>query len=382
MVQRKDFFIELKDWSKRKLRIVGKYLDGFSKILGSSSNMPVYYVDGFAGRGTYERGEKGSPVIAAELAECYRDESKSYRLYCINVENDLDNFTNLQAETNGFGNLVYNYSGTFMDNLDAILSHIGICPTLFFLDDFGVSGIDWGIVEKLLRRKGTTDLWIRFDHKTVRRLDGFFTSGAKGADQKFAHLPQLYGINDPFYLHQRLDGSTPQVRMQNTLSLYLEQLEKTFQSSKKIGFAAAYPIFSLGKQLKYHMVFTCAHQKAARLASDIVNSEDDIYQRERQEYIGCRTHQMSLFPLDPTPEEILIEKISLLKTQIQKHFFGQTLFRSDLHYQLLCIDNKYWFGRIGSTHLTKVLEELKSEAKLVILNNAPLSKDDTKLIFR
>lgn len=381
MTQKTNFFTELKDWSKRKHSIVKKYLNGFAKILGGSTNKPVYYVDGFAGRGTYEHGEKGSPVIAAELAEHYRDEGKSYRLYCINVECDPDNFANLQSETSNFGNLVTNFLGTFTDNLDAILSHIGNNPALFFLDDFGVSGTDWGSVEKLLRRKGSTDVWIRFDHKTVRRLDGFFASAAKSAVQKYAHLPQLYGIYDLDLLHRRLDGPSPDARIQNALALYLEQLEKTFEDSRNLGFASAYRVYSLNDQLKYHMVFACAHPKAARLASDIINGEEDNYQRERQEFIEKHTQQMSLFPLDPSAEEIFAEKVSRLKDQVQRKFLGQTITRSDLHYQLLCMDSKYWFGRMGRTHLTRVLEDLKGGLKPAITCDGPISTDSTRITF-
>ncbi|MEN6393865.1 MAG: three-Cys-motif partner protein TcmP, partial [Anaerolineaceae bacterium] len=75
------YFDEQKDWSKRKLDIVQKYLAGFAKILGSTTSQPcVYYVDGFAGKGIYDDGAKGSPVLAAELAQDYRDNLKKYKL--------------------------------------------------------------------------------------------------------------------------------------------------------------------------------------------------------------------------------------------------------------------------------------------------------------
>jgi three-Cys-motif partner protein len=139
----KYFFNELKEWSERKLTIVQKYLDGFTKILGSIGKECVYYVDGFAGRGIYQGGEKGSPVLAAEIAQRYRDEGKRYRLYCINTEEDADNFSNLQAETTRFGNLVRNLPGRFTDNFDTVLQDIGNCPAFFFVDDFGVKGTEW-----------------------------------------------------------------------------------------------------------------------------------------------------------------------------------------------------------------------------------------------
>lgn len=69
MPAQNDFFNDLKEKSEHKLMIVQKHLDGFTKILGNIGQGCVYYVDGFAGRGIYQGGEKGLPVLAAEIAQ-------------------------------------------------------------------------------------------------------------------------------------------------------------------------------------------------------------------------------------------------------------------------------------------------------------------------
>src|SRR5690242_18788304 len=119
----KEFFEELKDWSQRKHQILDMYLSSASKILGSTWSM-VYYIDGFAGRGTYGEGttfSKGSPLKAAEKAQEYRTQGKRYSLRCINVEKDDEHFAQLQAVTASFGDLVTNLSGSFVDNVKRIL---------------------------------------------------------------------------------------------------------------------------------------------------------------------------------------------------------------------------------------------------------------------
>ena len=121
MNQAEEFFSDLKEWSTRKLSIIKKYVDGFSKILGSK-HKEIFYVDGFAGRGVYDNGEKGSPVLAAEAAQSFQQSSKSFTLMCINVEQNHDNFANLSSETTKFGNLVENIEGSFEENIDIILS--------------------------------------------------------------------------------------------------------------------------------------------------------------------------------------------------------------------------------------------------------------------
>ena len=76
-----------------------------------------YYVDGFAGRGIYDNGEKGSPVLAAEASLAYQQGNMPFTLLCINVEKVHENFTNLCTETKRFGNLVQNIQGTFETTL-------------------------------------------------------------------------------------------------------------------------------------------------------------------------------------------------------------------------------------------------------------------------
>jgi len=372
-----EYFQELKEWSRRKLNIIQKYLDGFSRILGYALEESVYYVDGFAGRGIYDMGEKGSPVLAAEMAERLQDEGKPYNLYCINIEENSDNYANLQSETARFGNLVQNHSGTFSDKLDIILREVTDTSALFFLDDFGVKGTEWNAVERVISRKHPTDLWIRFDHITVRRLAGFAGSDAKDAPDKFSLLPQLFGINNRDYLLQRLGGPTPGVRIMNAVSLYLECLESSFQKFGKKGFAAAYPISSLDGKRKYHLVFACSHPLAATLASNIVNGEEENFQIEMQEYLESKRHQLSLFPMEPTQEEIFSDKVSRLKDKIVLLSKKQPLKRTYLHYKLLCYD-KNLFGKIGRKHLTQALKELLNEnPPRIVCNGTPGSDQAT-----
>ena len=378
MPAQEDFFADIKEWSRRKLIITQKYLGGFSRILGSAFKGPKYYIDGFAGRGLYDDGEKGSPVLASELAERLRTEGKLYRLHCINVEKDPENYQNLEAATRNFGGIVRNIIGTFGDNIEEILDLISNAPAFFFLDAFGVKGTDWEAVEKAVARKYPTDLWIRFDHRTVLRLAGFGDSIAKEAPRKLSLLPQIFGIEDLHYIRTRIDGPSPEARVRNAVSLYLEQIENAYQGAGKNGFAAAYPIVSLDGQRKYHLVFACSHPKAATLASNIVNGEEETFQIEAANYKEMRTKQMSFFPIGITREEIFNEKVDRLKFDIYSSFRGKTIEREELHYELMCLD-KGWFGRIGRRHFTQALKDLLNETPPKILTDGSPGDDKAKI---
>src|SRR6266487_3102223 len=104
-----DFFDKMHEWSDRKLKLLKAYVEPAAKILGRINR--IYYVDGFAGRGTYRDGSIGSPIRIAELAQQFEREGKSYSFRCINVEENAEYFANLQKETAKFGSLVQNLHG-------------------------------------------------------------------------------------------------------------------------------------------------------------------------------------------------------------------------------------------------------------------------------
>jgi three-Cys-motif partner protein len=304
-----DFFREMHDWSDRKLRLLTDYVDVAAKILGSINK--IYYIDGFAGRGMYGDGAQGSPLRIAELALRFQDEGKPYSFQCINVEENDENFDNLAKQTTKYGSIVRNFHGRFANHLDTILHIIGSQPAIFFLDPFGLKGIEWSAIKKIITRPAPSDLWIRFDHTDVRRLDGNFEVN----EQKFQILAEVFGITDRTRLHTLLDaGATPAERIERCLELYQTRLQQAFQQAKGSGYADAYTIRSLEEEYKYHLMFATAHEKGIILASNIVYSVEETYQREIQEYREATevAKQLSLFAEiepEPTPEEILVEKV-------------------------------------------------------------------------
>lgn len=378
------YFDEQKDWSKRKLDIVQKYLAGFTKILGSSTSQPcVYYVDGFAGKGIYDDGAKGSPVLAAELAQDYRDNLKKYKLNCINVEENTENFQNLKLSTTQFQGTVENFNNTFSSQIPTILNNIGNCPAFFFIDPFGVSGADWSDMVKILQRSAPTDLWLRFDHKTVRRLSGFFESGSQGADSKIQRLLKLYGVQRPDNLFQKLDGNSPEERIGNAVRYYIERLETELKTIKKFGYSAGFPIVSLEGQNKYHLVFAASHKKAVILASETVYSVERNRPKETQEYQQKKTGQLFLFNLDPSEEELSKFKAEELALEIWLLCSGKQLDRSEIYLQLLTEYKDKWFGCFSSAQLNMALSIMETETNpRITKRTGPISQDKTKFLFK
>lgn len=360
------FFDELLEWSNRKLEIIKKYLDGFARILGSGSRRgTLYFVDGFAGKGMYSNGEKGSPVLAAEYANIATSQ-QGRNIRCVFVEKNTNNYSDLQKHIAPYSGVVKSYNSTFSDSVDEILVDVEKSAALFFIDDFGVKGTDWSTVKKVLSRTEITDVWIRFDHKTIRRLDGFFNSEGKGATEKTALLGELFGIDNPKLLHQLLDAPTPEERIQKAVDLYRKRLAEILG---KDGFVGSYPIISLDGQNKYHLLFVCKNSKAAVLASDVVNTvEDDLpikQSEHREEQRFAKTGQLSLFPTKPSRSDILAERVKTIRKHVEMFLQEGELSVDEIRYKLIC-QYPDLFGGFRQTHLTRALKELEKASKVTL----------------
>ena len=364
-----EFFDELKEWSERKLNILEGYLDPFVKVLGSLRRVEqVYYVDAFAGKGIYQDGAKGSAIRAAELAQRYQDEHKPYRLRCINVEANQENFENLQTNTQVFRDLVTNLPGTLEDNINTILRITSGNPALFFLDPFGVKALDWQIIQRIIHRGFGTDLWIRFDYSAVIRLHGRYHSEDVGAFKSFDLLRQVYGIQDRDDLYDLLVGNTVEEKRNRAINVYLNQIAEEFQSTRKKNFAAPYIIRAITEKDKYCLIFATGHPTGATIASELLYGVEETYQREVEDYKDSKPRQLSLFSSkEPSKKEIFDDKVNRLKQTIWAKCQGQQLTRLDIYERVL----PEWFGRIKSPHLTQALKELISEGKIEAYSGTP-----------
>ena len=95
-----DFFVEKKAWSVVKDELLGCYFMPYvSKIL--HTGRPLVYVDCFAGKGKFDDGNPGSPLIALELIkECLsatRVENPRIRATFIDLNYAEELKTNLQG---------------------------------------------------------------------------------------------------------------------------------------------------------------------------------------------------------------------------------------------------------------------------------------------
>jgi len=283
-----EHFDELKDWSARKHALLHAYLDGFVRITGSRDPY-VYYVDGFAGPGLYVDGNKGSPILAAEYAQSLA--GKTYALRCINVEEDPDNFASLTANTVNYAPVVTNLPGAFGDQVDQILGMVKQQPAIFFLDPFGLKGIEWRYLSRVGQRSSITEILMRVNPSDLQRLAGFWNSADPGAAAKCQLLTDYFGFSsrDEWLKVWLSDG------VEGLINLYMTRLRQLFK------FAYRCAIRSINGSLKYYLLFATHHAKGAVLMNDTVYLRESDYQRDVQEFkenqatLGGQARQLGFF---------------------------------------------------------------------------------------
>ena len=148
----KEHFAGFQEHTLLKHTILRAYLQAwaFKLLQRKGAQSPIFFVDGFAGAGGDENGNPGSPTIAAMVAEqvtaaLTKIGKHDLRMAVIAIEQDAKTFEMLKVwlgpAANDPNQLVTLLQGTIDEHIGTIRRRIGLRPTLYFLDPFGVGGL-------------------------------------------------------------------------------------------------------------------------------------------------------------------------------------------------------------------------------------------------
>ena len=136
-----DFFVEKKPWSKVKDELLGCYLKPYvAKIL--HTRKPLAYVDCFAGKGKFDDGNPGSPLIALDI---FRQGLASTKLdgkarigaafidlnYASDLERNLSNYNGIKI-----------VSGAYEDTIEDLLNTKTGYNVFLYIDPYGIKALD------------------------------------------------------------------------------------------------------------------------------------------------------------------------------------------------------------------------------------------------
>jgi three-Cys-motif partner protein len=219
MTARHDTTWPIEPHTLAKHEILRRYLEAWFPIL-SKHHKRVVYIDGFCGPGRYADGRPGSPLIALDVAAKHKRILKGEIVFWF-IDEKRARIDHLKQELvlcslpSRFS--VHPKRGDFREVVDEILQPeeaplASADPTFAFLDPFGVKGIPFSIVRRVLSRKHC-EVLITFMVDAVNR---FLEHPDEGVAQ---HIIDLFGTDECIRIAQTATDRIVGLRM-----LYQNQL--------------------------------------------------------------------------------------------------------------------------------------------------------------
>ena len=176
--------------TRAKHELLEKYLGVWIGILGSR-NRKLLIVDGFAGKGEYDTGEVGSPVIIHRKASELIKAGRVDEVICVFVEDNKDNYQDLQGvlaklpSTPGI-KIISPRPADFESVVEELFTTapdgIGV-PSFWFIDPFGYSDFSFETIAKIMSLN-RSEIFVNF-------MVSFL--------QRFLDHPDLDGTNDRLF---------------------------------------------------------------------------------------------------------------------------------------------------------------------------------------
>jgi three-Cys-motif partner protein len=210
--------------TKAKHDMLASYLGGWFPIM-ASWNGRLLFLDGFAGRGRYNDGSEGSPLIALRRLLDHRHmpqmTDREFGFYF--VEADPENAAHLEEELEALkaekapwpANVSFEVVNAEFDvTARTILDYLreqkaNLAPTFAFVDPFGYSGLPLDLLAELLAYP-KTELFVNFmvghvqrfigragQEDAIRSLFGMtpaeVLADLEAGDDRLEHLREVYG---------------------------------------------------------------------------------------------------------------------------------------------------------------------------------------------
>lgn len=270
-----NFFKEKKEWSYVKDEILNAYLPPYLAKVGSM-NLPITIVDCFAGKGKFDDGENGSPIIICEKVNNYLKGKPYSNINRVFIEKYYHN----ELKKNLFGqkNTII-YDGAFEDNVRKLCEYNKDKNIFFYIDPFGIKSLDFSRLQEIKNsRFKTVEMLINFNSKgflregcRILKYNNSLTSDVDYEDyivDETTDHPYLNSIAGGDYWVDILDRY-----QSNEINLY--QAEEEFmrkymrQFNKIFKYVIDIPIKDKMKNIpKYRLIFGTEHIAGLSLMAD------------------------------------------------------------------------------------------------------------------
>jgi len=140
----RDFFKEKKDWSEIKDTLLGAYLKPyFQKVL--MTKRPIFYVDCFSGKGRFDDGKPGSPIIALDIRKDCIAQTRSENAQIDMCFIDLNYASDLELNLSSYSSCYWKpaiFSGKYEEKIIEILKTKKNVNVFLYIDPYGIQALD------------------------------------------------------------------------------------------------------------------------------------------------------------------------------------------------------------------------------------------------
>jgi len=376
-----NFFQAKRPWSKYKDFLLRSYIEPYIPKVARLGK-PILIVDCFAGRGRFDDGEPGSPLIIAETIKKWRDEGRNVSGEFI--EADTDNFQALCETLTPYAAYCSPRQGTFSDRLPQLAQCAKSHTVFLYVDPYTVKDLVFARMKRVFDQ-------IHSAGASVEVLLNFnvviFMRWALAALQR--HPPTAddegsdHGADDP---HEVVEVQTltdiaggdywtgiandDQTSFADKIDLFMDEYTKRMLGSFK--YVCAYDVKAKYEHQvpKYELVFATRHPDGLELMNDFMC-------KARRRFLAdfSKNRLFDCTPADEIadPEQLAEDIVAILTAA------GQPLRRKETRLQLIL---EGYFFKLTNSEMNHAIGELLKENRIFSETNKVRINDTVRLSTR
>ena len=165
-----DFFEKKREWSKYKDFILNYYLEPYIPKVNTLKK-PILIIDCFAGRGRFDDGQPGSPLIIAPTIRRWRE--KGVPIRGLFIEADPANYPRLVESLEGYADLGETRFGTFEEHLPKIAEQARQNTVFLYVDPYNVRSLTFegmkAVYDQIRMSSSSVEVLLNFNAATFMR---------------------------------------------------------------------------------------------------------------------------------------------------------------------------------------------------------------------
>ena len=367
-----DFFIKKKPWSEVKDDLLGCYFKPYvSKILHTYK--PLVYIDCFAGKGKFDDGKPGSPLIALRIIDECMMQTKTKTANIEKCFIELNHATDLTKNLNGFSDVKI-ISGKYENEIMKYLSNKSGCNVFLYIDPYGIKALDCRLFDQIAENSfNSIEMLInmnsfgfireacramRIEYKDVDEFEEiveYDTTIMNASDQSIQELTDIAGgdywktiVSD--YKALKINGYETERRF---AVQYCQRLKQKFK------YVLNMPIrLQKGHRPKYRMIHATNHEDGCVLMYENICKRWQVLDEKQS------GGQISFFDNTIEDDIVNLEDIfNKMKIHLQKYNFDTSLNRVLAEF----------FSEHGvlsqKTEIMQILQKLEKNESIIVTRN-------------